>query len=186
MEQTIQSRLFRTLRYTAVFTEMKTDPEHAGTAAMKSGGSEDGRWRALGRETLDGWECEKRAFDYKDKSRGELAARFADKLGYPIKTVYKKGADTMTMESKDIKPGDVDPSLFIVPAGYQRMSMPGMSQGVPPDKNQRMGGKPGMRVVAPDAAREEESGRDNDGVEPTKKGISSGLPDIPLISWWAM
>lgn len=135
-----------------MYMEMKMDPAQMGAAALQEGKTEEGQWRVLGRESLDGWECEKRAFDYKDKSKGELTAWFADKLGYPIRTVYKSGADTMTMEFRNIRQGAVDASLFTVPAGYQRMNMPGMGQGMPPGmapgKNpgmgQGMGKKPPM------------------------------------------
>jgi len=135
-----------------MYMEMKLDPAQMGAAAIREGNTNEGQWRSIGRETLDGWECEMKAFEFKDKSKGELTAWFAEKLGYPIRTVYKSGGETMIMEFRNIKQGAVDPSQFAVPAGYQRLSMPDMGQGMPPGmppgKNpgmgQGMGKKPPM------------------------------------------
>jgi hypothetical protein len=124
-----------------MYVEMALDPSRMGPEAMKDGQSDLGQWKTVGKETVDGWECEKRVFEFKDKSKGEMTSWFADKLGHPVKSVVKDGSMTMTMEYKNIKTGNVDASLFTVPAGYQKMTMPGMGgQGTPPGK----GGKPGM------------------------------------------
>lgn len=112
------------------YMEMRLDPAKMGAAALKDEKSEYGQWRVVGHETVDGWECEKRVFDYKDKPMGELTAWFAEKLGYPVKTVYKGEGGVMIMEYKNIKTGGVDDSLFEVPAGYQKMAMPTMGQGM--------------------------------------------------------
>lgn len=124
-----QARVVMLLPDSKNYMEMRLDPAKMGAAALKDK-NEYGQWRAVGRETVDGWDCEKRVFDYKDKSQGELTAWFADKLGYPVKTVYKGEGGTMVMEYKNIKTGQVDPALFEVPAGYQKMAMPGMGQGM--------------------------------------------------------
>jgi hypothetical protein len=120
------------------YIEMSLDPSRMGPEAMKEDSSELGQWRSLGRETIDGWDCEKRVFEFKDKTKGEMTAWFSDKLGYPIKSVVKDGSMSMTMEYKNIKTGPVDPALFTVPSGYQRMAIPGMGPGM----GQNM--KPGM------------------------------------------
>lgn len=129
-----------------MYMEMKLDPAQMGAAAIREGNTDEGQWRSIGRETLDGWECEMKTFDFKDKTKGELTAWFAQKLGYPIRTVYKNGGETMIMEFRNIKQGAVDPSQFAVPAGYQRLSMPGMGQGMPPgmQPGKGMGKKPPM------------------------------------------
>lgn len=119
------------------YMEIRQDPAKMGAAALKEDKNDYGQWRAVGTETVDGWDCEKRVFDYKDKSLGELTAWFAVKLGYPIKTVHKGEMGLMTMEYKNIKAGNVDPALFTVPAGYQKMAMPAMGGMMP-------GKKPGM------------------------------------------
>lgn len=124
-----------------MYMEMALDPSRMGPEAMKDGSSDLGQWKTVGKETVDGWECEKRVFEFKDKSKGEMTAWFADKLGHPVKSVVKEGSMNMTMEYKNIKTGNVDPQLFTVPTGYQKMTMPNMGgQGMPPGK----GGKPGM------------------------------------------
>jgi len=125
--------------------EMALDPRRAGPEALKDGASDLGQWRTVGRETVDGFECEKRVFDYKNPSGGEMTAWFADKLGHPIKSVVKEGGRTMTMEYKNIKTGAQSAELFSVPAGYQRMSMPGMGAGAPAGKTGMPGQMPGQK-----------------------------------------
>ncbi|KAF0230600.1 MAG: hypothetical protein FD177_2853 [Desulfovibrionaceae bacterium] len=135
-----------------MYMEMKLDPSQMGAAAIREDNTEEGQWRSIGKETLDGWDCELKAFDFKDKSKGELTAWFAEKLSYPIRTVYKSGAETMIMEFRNIRQEAVAPAQFAVPAGYQRLNMPAMGQGMPPGmapgKNpgmgQGMGKKPPM------------------------------------------
>ncbi len=52
---------------------------------------------------------------------------FSLKLDYPIKTVFTKGTETMTVEYKNIKAGPLDAALFEVPPGYQKMNTPTMA-----------------------------------------------------------
>ncbi|WP_243357934.1 DUF4412 domain-containing protein [Fundidesulfovibrio terrae] len=133
---------------TLSYIEMPLDPSRMGPEALKEGREDLGQWRTVGRETVDGWDCEKRVFEFKDKSKGEMTAWFADKLGHPIKSIVKEGSTTMTMEYKNIKTGPVDPALFSVPAGYQRLAIPGMGPGMGQGMGQGMPGgkgpKPGM------------------------------------------
>ncbi|MFZ5427572.1 MAG: DUF4412 domain-containing protein [Thermodesulfobacteriota bacterium] len=111
-----------------MYMETRVDPAKMGPDVMKDGG-EFGKWRVVGREKHDGMDCEKRVFDFKDKSQGEMTAWFADKLDYPVKTVFVNGKDTMVVEYKNIKEAALDKSLFEVPPGYQRMNIPDMGQG---------------------------------------------------------
>jgi len=131
------------------YIEMALDPARMGPEALKDSAGDLGQWRTLGRETLDGWDCEKRVFEFKDKSKGDVTAWFADKLGHPIKSVMKEGSSTMVMEYKNIKTGPVDAALFTVPAGCQKMSIPGMGSGMgqgygPGSPPSGKGKKPGM------------------------------------------
>ena len=125
-----------------MYMETKVDPAKMSPDVVKDGKNEQGQWRVLGRETVDGWECEKRVFDFKDKSQGELTGWFALKLDYPIKTMVTNGKDTMTVEYKNIKTGQLDAALFEVPLGYQKMNVPGMGQGM--GQGMGSGKKPGM------------------------------------------
>lgn len=120
---------------TKLYMETRVDPAKMSPDVVKDGQSKLGQWRVVGRETVGGWECEKRTFDFKDKGQGDLTGWFALKLDYPIKTVFTNGKDTMSVEYKNIKAAPLDASLFEVPAGFQRMNVPagaGPGQGMAP------------------------------------------------------
>jgi len=85
-----------------------------------------GEWKSAGTETVNGYECEKKIFVYKDQSMGEMMHWISKKLNYPIKMVYQARGMTMITEYKNIKEGGVDDKLFQVPPGYQKTAMPGM------------------------------------------------------------
>jgi outer membrane lipoprotein-sorting protein len=91
-----------------------------------------GEWKNAGTETVNGYECEKKIFVYKDKSMGEMTHWISKKLSYPIKMFYQARGMTMITEYKNIKEGGVDDKLFQVPPGYQKMAMPGMGVGKMP------------------------------------------------------
>jgi len=91
-----------------------------------------GEWKNAGTETVNGYECEKKVFVYKDKSMGEMTHWISKKLNYPIKMFYQARGTTMVTEYKNIKEGGVDDKLFQVPSGYQKMAMPGMGGGKMP------------------------------------------------------
>ncbi len=107
------------------YMEMQTPPNQLDTAALSQVTPDQGQWRTVGTETIDGWVCEKRELVSKDKSGGEVTAWFATKLNYPIKIVHKD-KDVSEVLYKNIKQSPVDATLFAVPAGYQMMAMPGM------------------------------------------------------------
>lgn len=116
------------------YMEMPYDAHHAGAAALAQADPGQGTWRAVGKETIDGWDCEKRVLEAKDPADGEITAWFATKLDYPIRIV-QKAKTVSVIEYKNIKTGGVDAALFTAPSGFQKMSMPGM----PP---MTQGGKP--------------------------------------------
>lgn len=91
-----------------------------------------GEWKNAGTETVNGYECEKKVFVYKDKSMGEMTHWISKKLNYPIKMFYQARGTTMVTEYKNIKEGGVDDTLFQVPPGYRKMAMPGMGVGKMP------------------------------------------------------
>ncbi len=91
-----------------------------------------GEWKSAGTETVNGYECEKKIFVYKDKSMGEMTHWISKKLNYPIKMYYQSKDMSMITEYKNIKEGGVDDKLFQVPVGYQKMAMPGMGGGKMP------------------------------------------------------
>lgn len=110
-----------TMRY----MEIPLDPASMGPEALKDGSTDLGRWRVLATETVNGWECEKRVFDFKDGGgQGEMTAWFALKLGHPIKSLVKDGENTLSTEYKNIHQTDMDPGLFTIPRGYEKLVMP--------------------------------------------------------------
>jgi outer membrane lipoprotein-sorting protein len=80
----------------------------------------------LGKETINGYTCEKYQYIYHDQSMGTATQWFSKKLNYPLKTEYKSPSGDMFTEYKNIKEGKVDNSLFEVPGDYALMSLPGM------------------------------------------------------------
>ncbi len=81
----------------------------------------------LGREKVNGWDCDKYKIIYHDKSMGTGIHWISKKLNYPIK-FEMKGASGFTVltQYKNIKEQKLPDSLFEIPADYKKMSMPGM------------------------------------------------------------
>jgi len=80
----------------------------------------------LGKETANGYPCEKYQYIYNDKAMGTVTQWFSKKLAYPIKTEYNAPSGYMLTEYKNIKEGKVENSLFEIPGDYALMSLPGM------------------------------------------------------------
>jgi outer membrane lipoprotein-sorting protein len=80
----------------------------------------------LGKETVNGYTCEKYQYIYNDTSRGIVTQWYSKKLNYPLKTEYKSPSGYMLTEYKNMKEGRVSDSLFDVPGDYMKMSLPGM------------------------------------------------------------
>lgn len=84
--------------------------------------------RHLGEETVNGYTCEKYEYVFHDKSRGTMTQWFSKELGYPVKMVHSSG---MVIEYRNIKEGNLADSLFEIPAGFTKFTMPGMPGGMP-------------------------------------------------------
>jgi outer membrane lipoprotein-sorting protein len=80
----------------------------------------------LGTETVNGYQCEKYLYTYRDKTLGTMTMWNATKLGQAIKMVHQSPEGESSFEYRNIKEGGVADSLFQVPAGYKKMEMPGM------------------------------------------------------------
>jgi outer membrane lipoprotein-sorting protein len=81
---------------------------------------------SLGKETVNGYECNVTQYTYKNKKYGVLVQWIYQKFGYPVKTQNKdaKGKTIEITEYKNIKTGNLADSLFEVPSGYQKMGLP--------------------------------------------------------------
>jgi outer membrane lipoprotein-sorting protein len=82
----------------------------------------------LGKEKVAGYACKKYKYIYRDKSMGTLTQWFSEKLNYPIKTELsgQQGGVEMLIEYTNIKEQKLPDSLFEIPSGYTKMSIPGM------------------------------------------------------------
>lgn len=88
---------------------------------------------SLGKETVSGYKCEKRRYEYHDKTQGSFIMWYSPKLNYPVKLQMKghgKEGD-LVMEYKNIKTGKIPDSMFEIPKGYEKFSIPGMPAGMP-------------------------------------------------------
>jgi hypothetical protein len=82
--------------------------------------------KLLGKETINGYICDKYQYIYRDTSMGTLTQWISKQLNYPIKSEYKSPSGYMLTEYKNIQEGNVQDSLFEVPGNYMLMSVPGM------------------------------------------------------------
>ncbi len=94
--------------------------------------------KPLGTETVNGYECEKVHYQYQAGSKGGFVVWHSKELNYPVRIVQKdlKGKTTQTTEIRNIDTDTVPVSKFEIPAGYEKMTMPGMPgmpEGVLPD-----------------------------------------------------
>jgi outer membrane lipoprotein-sorting protein len=82
----------------------------------------------VGTEKVNGYKCDKYEIIYHDRSLGKMSQWFSKKLNYPIKIIYNGPQGEMVVEYKNIKQGKVDSSLFEIPPGYDKMTIPGMGR----------------------------------------------------------
>ncbi len=88
--------------------------------------------KKLGKESVNGFDCEKVEYVFHDKNMGTMIQWQAIKLdGYPIKTETKGPGGNAVTELKNIKTGGVSNSLFEIPAGYTKTEMPKMPGNMP-------------------------------------------------------
>jgi outer membrane lipoprotein-sorting protein len=80
----------------------------------------------LGEEKVNGYKCKKFSYTSNDPSVGTTTMWISKKLNFPIKTEMEGSSGPMSMEYKNIQEKKLPESLFKIPAGYQKMSMPSM------------------------------------------------------------
>ena len=108
--------------------------------------------KLVGKETVNGYACDKYSESFKDKKRGTMHVWVAKKLNWPIKFDQKGGRFSMQRELKNIKEGGVKDSMFEIPKGYKKTTAEGMfggghrgPHGMPPGMPHGMRrGMPGM------------------------------------------
>ena len=70
--------------------------------------------------------CSKYRYTFHDKSSGTAIYWISDKLQFPIKMQTQGIPGSMSMEYRNIQEKTVPASLFNIPGGFQKMSMPMM------------------------------------------------------------
>jgi len=94
-----------------------TDPDKLSESAEK---------KYLGKETVNGYVCDKYRYVSHNAAGGTTLIWMSRKLKFPVKTVSEGKSGRVEMEYRNIKEGKQPASLFRVPKGYRKMSMPGM------------------------------------------------------------
>ena len=85
-----------------------------------------GEKKYLGKEKVNGYMCSKYRYTLHDKSSGTAIYWISEKLNFPVKMEMDGQSGHMVMEYKNISEKTVPASLFNIPDGYQKMSMPMM------------------------------------------------------------
>jgi outer membrane lipoprotein-sorting protein len=110
-----------------MYMEMKSDPKAQNVPQVDHRTIENmAEKKYLGTETVNGYVCEKNQYIYHDKSMGTMTQWFSKELNFPIKMEMDGPSGHMTSEYKNIKEKKLSDSLFEIPTGYQKMSIPGM------------------------------------------------------------
>lgn len=89
-----------------------------------------GKREYLGKETVNGYQCSKYRFTHKDASLGAGTFWISEKLNSPIKMEMDGPSGHMITEYLNIREKTLPGTLFDIPSGYQKMSMP-MMPGMP-------------------------------------------------------
>ena len=85
-------------------------------------GLSEAQVKIVGKETVNGYQCDKYLITFKNKEMGTMTQWVAIKLDYPIKTVNKNDAlGEVITELQNIKKGDVKDDLFLLPTGYTEL-----------------------------------------------------------------
>lgn len=97
---------------------------------MEKAASDMADKKELGTETMNGFLCDKIQYVYRQKSMGVMTQWIAKDLNYPIKT-EQTGARGFEMRSEltNIRVQSLPDSLFELPPGYSKTTVPGM--GIP-------------------------------------------------------
>ena len=80
----------------------------------------------LGKEKVNGYMCSKYRYTFHDKSSGTAIYWISNKFNFPIKMQTQGTSGSMSMEYRNIQEKTVPASLFNIPGGFQKMSMPMM------------------------------------------------------------
>ena len=113
-----------------MYLEMPIPPENAQALQPDEELKKIAVKKKIGSETINGYKCDKYEIIYHDKSMGKMTQWISRKLNFPIKIIYNGPQGVMSTEYNNIQSSNVKESLFEVPQGFQKMSMPAMGSGM--------------------------------------------------------
>jgi hypothetical protein len=107
-----------------MYMEMPLDPDMMMLQTSSLEESLEGRAeiKKAGTETVAGYKCDIYEIKYNDPGMGESRAWVSQKLQYPVKVISKTSEGTVTLTYFNIVEGKIDPEIFKVPGGYQKLS----------------------------------------------------------------
>lgn len=108
-----EARQYREVRMRALPPKWN-DPSIAKTLAKLA------TKKSMGKDTVNGYQCDKYQYTFKNKRMGVMTQWISPKLNYPIKQVNKAGGQTYSMEIRNIKEGSIPLSMFEAPKGYKK------------------------------------------------------------------
>jgi hypothetical protein len=85
-----------------------------------------GRKKYLGKEEINGYICSKYQYTSNDGSINGAIYWIAEKLNFPVKIEMDGPSGHTIVEYRNIREKDVSSTLFTIPSGYQKVSMPVM------------------------------------------------------------
>jgi hypothetical protein len=93
----------------------------------------EGAVESIGHETVNGYRCEKNKLILKDGTKGTVIQWFSKQLESVVKVKFidSSGVTQLVAEHTNINERTLSDSLFEVPPGYKKMTMPAMPGGMP-------------------------------------------------------
>ena len=85
-----------------------------------------GKKKFIGKEKVNEQMCSKYHYTFNDPSMGTATYWISEKLNFPVKMEMDGPSGHMVMEYRNIQEKTIPDSLFNIPSGYQKMSMPMM------------------------------------------------------------
>jgi len=104
-----------------LYTENKMQPEMLRGMSQKTAG--ETKRQKLGRETVNGIACDKYEVTYREGLKTKKTYLWLSADNWPVKSAATDGS--WSTEFKNFKKADQPDSLFVVPAGYNKLTVPG-------------------------------------------------------------
>ena len=112
-----------------IYMEMQQTADAPSTQAVEDKVKGEVSRKKVGSETINGHPSTKYEITTKaDGKTVQIYQWWATDISFPVKTAAVDGS--WSMEYRDIKIGDQPDSLFEIPAGYKKMTLPGMPGGM--------------------------------------------------------